>query len=302
MGEDKQAEIAALAVVGAATDVRALATFDHRHHRFDLRSAAISSAIEPHLHESTVTAGRQLGGGATVLGGNDRPDAVLVARELVIGFGIVTGIGRQLGQLYDPQCFGHERTELVDVGPRSATGLRGEDEMIVGATHQAQLGIMMINHGFPRVSHALAAADEVAAGTTAFEARRIDRRAFHPSPPAHVQANGGLQKSPRRPRKQQAMRSFLEGGEVGNLLQFQRGEQRRMVLEMGRQAAVVGPQKVLQHQAGEQLVLRELLGTTAVSMLRQRPPRRRQGGQHHGFRRFTGERHNCCTQLRCTVV
>jgi hypothetical protein len=39
-----------------------------------------------------------------------------------------------------------------------------------------------------------------------------------------------------------------------------------------------------------------------VSMLRQRPPRRRQGGQHHGFRRFTGKRHNCSTQLRCTDV
>ena len=166
--------------------------------------------------------------------------------------------------------------------------MRGENEMIVRATHQAQLGVMVINHGFPGVSHALAAADEVATGTTAFEARRIDRRAFHPLPPAQVQANGGLQKSPRRPREQQAMRGFLEGGEVGNLLQFQNGKQRRMVFKMGRQAAVVGPQEVLQHQAGEQLVLRELLGTVAVRMLRQRPPRRSQGGQHHGFRRFTG--------------
>lgn len=96
MGEYEQAQVSALAVVGAATDVRALATFDHRHDRFDLRSAAIGGAIEPDFHESAVTAGRQLVGGATVLGGNDRPDAVLVAGEFVVGFGIVTGVGRQL--------------------------------------------------------------------------------------------------------------------------------------------------------------------------------------------------------------
>ena len=96
MGEDEQAEVAALAVVGAAVDVCALATFDHRDHRFDLRSAAIGRAIEPHLHEPAVMAGRQLVGGATKLGGNDWPHAVLVACELVIGFRIVPGVGRQL--------------------------------------------------------------------------------------------------------------------------------------------------------------------------------------------------------------
>ena len=154
-------------------DVRPLATFDHRHHGFDLRSAAISRAIEPHLHESTVSAGRQLGGGPAVPGGNDRPHAVLVARELVIGFGIVTGIGRQLGELHDPQRLGQQRAELVDIGPRTATGMRGENEMVVGTTHQAQLGVMMINHDFPRFSHATAAADEVAARTTAVPSSHV---------------------------------------------------------------------------------------------------------------------------------
>jgi hypothetical protein len=36
VGEDDQAEFAALAVVGAGVDVVALATLDHRDHRFDL--------------------------------------------------------------------------------------------------------------------------------------------------------------------------------------------------------------------------------------------------------------------------
>src|SRR3990172_11731784 len=73
VGEDKQAEVAALAVVGAAVDVSALATLDHRDHRFDLRSAAIGSAIEPHFHETAVTALRQFVGGSAVLGGNEHP-------------------------------------------------------------------------------------------------------------------------------------------------------------------------------------------------------------------------------------
>ena len=58
VGEGEQAEVAALAVIGAAADMSALATFDHRDHGFDLRAAAVGGAIEPDLHESTVTAGR----------------------------------------------------------------------------------------------------------------------------------------------------------------------------------------------------------------------------------------------------
>ena len=288
VSEDEQAEVAALAVVGAAVDMGALATFDHRDHCFDLRAAAIGRAIEPHLHETSVTALRQFLGGPAVLGGNDGPHAVLVARKAVVGFGVEPGIGRQVRDPHDPQCFGHQRTELIDVGPRTATGLRGEDEMIVRATHQPQFGIAMIDHGFPRVSHAVAAADEVTAGTTAFQARGIDRRPLHPSLAAQVESDGGFEQFSSGRREQQAARGFLKGGEVGNLLQSQNGEQRRIVPEMGRQAAVVGPQKVLQHQAGKQLMLRELPGTATVRILGQRPPRRRQRRQHHGFRRFTG--------------
>jgi hypothetical protein len=39
VGEGEQAEVAALALVGATTDMSALATFDHRDHRFHLGAA-----------------------------------------------------------------------------------------------------------------------------------------------------------------------------------------------------------------------------------------------------------------------
>src|SRR5687767_5623601 len=86
VGEDKQAKIAALIVVGTSVNVRSLSTFDHRDDRLHLRAMAISGAVKPLFHQASVTAGWQFIGGATVLGGNDGPNAMPVASELMIRF------------------------------------------------------------------------------------------------------------------------------------------------------------------------------------------------------------------------
>jgi hypothetical protein len=41
-----------------------------------------------------------------VLGGNDGPHAVIVASKAVIGFGVVSGVGRELRPPHDPQRLG----------------------------------------------------------------------------------------------------------------------------------------------------------------------------------------------------
>jgi hypothetical protein len=59
MGEDEQAKIAALAVIAARADMRALAAFDHGDHGFHLGSPTVRRKIEALLHKATVaTAGR----------------------------------------------------------------------------------------------------------------------------------------------------------------------------------------------------------------------------------------------------
>ena len=86
-----------MAVVGAAANVAALTTFDHRHDRLDLGALAIGIAIEMDLHLSAVVTGSGLRRGATMLRWNDRTNSVLVAGKRMIAFRIVTGIGKHCG-------------------------------------------------------------------------------------------------------------------------------------------------------------------------------------------------------------
>jgi hypothetical protein len=254
-------------------DVSALAAFDHGDDGLDLGTTAIGVAIEPDFHQSAVATAGQLVGGPAVLGGNDRTNAMLVASELVVTFRIVTGIGRQLREAYEPSRGGHERAELSDIGTGTTAGAQRKHEMIVGTADHAQLGVMMVNDCFPGVFHPTSAAHEVATGTGAFQAGRVDRRAFYPPSPAQLQADGGLEEFSRRCCSQQATRRLLKRGEVGNLPESQHRHEGRIVGQMGRQAPVVGSQKVLQHEAGEELMLRELFGTIPMCVLRKCPPR-----------------------------
>ena len=68
-------------------------------------------------------AGERLVGGAAMFGGNDRANAMLFASKSVVGFEIVAGVSRQLGEPHDAQRLGHQRTELVDVGQRSTQSI-----------------------------------------------------------------------------------------------------------------------------------------------------------------------------------
>ena len=79
MGEDHEAEIAALTVIGAAANVAALATLDHGHDGFDLGALTISVVIETNLHLPPIATRGRLGRWPTMLGGNDGANAVLVA-------------------------------------------------------------------------------------------------------------------------------------------------------------------------------------------------------------------------------
>ncbi len=192
---------------------------------------------------------------------------------------------------HDPRGLGKERAELIDVGPRTTPGIERENEVIVDPADDAQLGEVVINHGFPRAIHPLAATDEVATRARAFQTRGIDGRPLHPFLATQMEPHGGRQKFSNGRRPQQPLRRFLERGEVWDHAQFQQVAERGMVFELGRQAAVVDLQKVLEHQAREELVLRELLGTEAVRVIGQRPPRRRQRRPRHRLRRFTRSCH-----------
>lgn len=169
-----------MGVVGAAGEVAALSSFDHRDHRFHLGALSVGGAVEANLHEAAVAAAGRFARGSAMFGGDDRPGAALLAGELVIGFRIVAGIGHELRESHDARGLGKQGAELIDIGTGAASGSEREEEVIVDSRNHAQLGEVVINHGFPRVSHLFAAADEVAARRGALEAGRIDGRPLHP--------------------------------------------------------------------------------------------------------------------------
>ena len=84
---------------------------------------------------------------------------------------------------------------------------------------------------------------------------------------------------------------FLQRGEVRHAAQTQDLSERRMIDQVSHDAAVVGLQEVLQHQAGKQLMLRKLLGTVRMRVQRQHLPRCRQRRTNNRIRRITGNSH-----------
>ncbi len=58
--------------------------------------------------------------------------------------------------------------------------------MRLDITHDAELGEVMINHGFPGIPHPLPPADEVAARGARFQAGRVDRGPRHAPLASHV--------------------------------------------------------------------------------------------------------------------
>lgn len=100
VGQDHQAEVAALAPVRLATNKGRLSTLEHRDHRFHLGALTINFDIKTDLHQATVATSRGFCGRSAVPRGNHGADLMVVSGEDMIGFGIVTGIGDQLRHLH----------------------------------------------------------------------------------------------------------------------------------------------------------------------------------------------------------
>src|SRR6185312_6026402 len=84
--------------------------------------------------------------------------------------------------------------------------------------------------------------------------------------------DGHVQQSLGATGFEQANGSFLECREAGNHARFDRRSHRRRVLQNSLQLAIVQAEKLFEHQAREQLGLRELFGATWMGVIAQRPP------------------------------
>lgn len=91
---------------------------------------------------------------------------------------------------------------------------------------------------------------------------------------------------------------LLQRGPVRCVHQFDDGPQIGRVAQQFVHPAIVELEKVLEHQAGEQLMLTELLGTEPVRVRRQRRAGRRVGHLQHLPWRFAGLHPAACNPLR----
>lgn len=101
-----------------------------------------------------------------------------------------------------------------------------------------------------------------------------------------------VKQAPDRRREQQPIGRLLKGREVGHASQFNRRTELRRVAQHGRQLTIVESQELFQHQAREQLQLRELLWTELVALLRERPDADSMRESRHPLRALRGATHN----------
>ncbi len=80
----------------------------------------------------------------------------------------------------------------------------------------------------------------------------------------------GGEQTPERRQNQQPIGRFLQRREVRHLLQLDRRSQRLAIRQQADRATVGKTVVVLQHQAGEQLVLRERFRAESMGIRRQR--------------------------------
>ena len=135
-----------------------------------------------------------------------------------------------------------------------------------------------------------AAADKVTAGVVRLEAAAVDGRQLDaPAQQSGLagKSHGFVEQSIGRAAGEQSVGRLLQRGEMRHALQVDSRSQFRAVGQQRRQAAIVNPHKLLEHKAGEQLMLRELFRAEAMCILGQRPPARLVRHQQHPPWRFT---------------
>jgi len=195
----------------------------------------------------------------------------------VVGFRIVAGIGQCRVDSDVAECRVEQRNKAIGVDARTTTGENADHEVSAAIEGGFQFRIAAVSDGLPMLCAAVATTDVVAAGMTAVQTGRVESRSLDAFSAFEEAANGGAEESLRHGTAQQASRSFLQRGEVGHGRQADNVSQVRVLDQMHGDAAIVGFEKCLEDQAGEQLRLCVFLRTETMRVIRQRGASRCQG-------------------------
>ena len=275
MSERLEQEKSATAPVGAGLDDLSAESLDHRVDGFHLPALSIMTFVQMAFHLLSISSSRFACGRSAVLGRDQRLDSQFVAGQLVVGFAVETGIRRDRSQADSGLGFNHERSEVAKVGPWSLTGTGRQAEMTRRVADHTQLGIAAIADGglSPMFSDLFAPPSVVPAGVPRLEAAGIHGRQTHTI--SHQlrtsrSLDGCCHESSKRFFDQQPIGRLLQRGEVRHCFQVNRRTERIAIRQQSDRTAVREIVEVLEHQAGKQLMQRELLRTKPMTIRRQR--------------------------------
>jgi hypothetical protein len=183
--------------------------------------------------------------------------------------GIEVGVGQQRDDPGAANRLAQRPAELHKVGARTPTRHCGQDYVAEAVDHQDHLGVLGVSDVLVAVSAMRATLDIVSAGVPRLQARAVHGRQRNTSladPVAQRLLEHSVEHLSAWDGGQQPNRGLLEGGEVGHGYHADLTGKVFVVAEVSGQTAVIEAQELLEHQAGQQLVLSKLLGTELVSV------------------------------------
>ena len=181
-------------------------------------------------------------------------------------------VGQQCSDLGPAHGLPQSGTELHQVRTWPSTGDCGEDHVTAAIDHEDDLRELGVSRDLVAISALRTTLDVVPAGVPRLQACAIDsRQRDTPLADSVVQRplEHRVEHPARRRGRQQSLGSLLEGREVRHCSQPDLAGKVGVVDEMLGQTPVVEVRELLEHQAGQQLRLSELLGAELVSVCRK---------------------------------
>ena len=191
--------------------------------------------------------------------------------------GVVVGVGQKRPDPRPPRRLLQRRLELHQVRSRPPAGSRREHHRGVTIGHQHDLGVLRVSRFLRPTPGLRPPLHVVSADVPRFQPGAVDGGRRDPPFPdllAEGPCEHGVEHRPARLGREEAGGGLLEGGEVGDDLQADEAGRVGMVGEVVGQAAIVEPRELLEDQAGQELVLGELLGAELVPVRGEGPASR----------------------------
>ncbi len=199
-------------------------------------------------------------------GRNDCSQGQFFPSKDVIEFTVVPGVGDDALHTHTTGSLADQRLEFIDIGFRTTSRLKCENEMTGDIANHAQLRLTVVQHGFPWGILALATLYKIGTSTRRTQAGGIDRGIRHDRSSSHLSVNRFIQQTLSDATDEKSFGCLLQCCKMREEVQVNGAGQLRASFQVLRNASVIGLQKILQHQTGKQLVLSELLRDVFVTM------------------------------------